>query len=225
MTNLLGLKKLKRYTHLPQLLHMLRSKTITVLAPETWEDQNDTYFLTRYKAARPNIKSLLALCMTDASDTYHHWRVYAGAPSGVQIRFNPPAFESWVDNHPNAKLGRVEYLHVDEFGVSAADVTRLPFLKRIAFRDEDEIRLIVEDFESVRRAFSLPFDLDMIEEIKLSPWLAEPLVETVIKTLADAYSGPKSKWEGIKITRTSLLANPRVMSAGDRYESKLTANS
>ncbi len=211
------LKKLKRYTHLPQLLHMLRSQTITVLAPTTWEDQNDTYFLRRYMALCPDIKSLLALCMTDASDTYHHWRVYAGAPSGVQIRFNPSAFTSWVYAHPHATLDRVDYLHVDEFEGVAPDVTRLPFLKRIVFRDEDEIRLIVEDYETERVASSLPFDLTIIEEIKLSPWLAEALVETVIKTLADAYSGPKSEWERIKVTRSSLLANPTVMSAG-RHE-------
>lgn len=209
----LRLNKLKRYTHLPQLLHMLRTKTITVLSPETWEDENDTYYLARYKDAHPEIKSLLALCMTDASNTYHHWRVYAGAPSGVQIQFNPQAFTSWVRTLPNARLGRVRYLHVDDFRGSATDLVRLPFLKRIAFRDEDEIRLILEDYENEGLlAFSLPFDLTIIEEIKLSPWLAPPLVETVIQTLADSYTGPKSDWERIKIGRTSLLANPKVMS-------------
>lgn len=207
------LKKLKRYTHLPQLLHMLRSHTITVLSPETWEDQNDTYFLARYKDSRPDIKSLLALCMTDASTTYHHWRVYGGAPSGVQIRFNPLALTSWVDTHSNARLERVEYLRVDDFKGVATNPFRLPFLKRMAFRDEDEIRLIVEDYENEGlRASSLPFDLAIIEEIRLSPWLAEPLVETVIQTLADAYSGPNVEWERIKVGRTSLLANPKVMS-------------
>ena len=144
----------------------------------------------------------------------HHWRVYAGAPSGVQIRFNPPAFTSWVDAHPNATLEKVEYLRVDEFEEITSDLTRFPFLKRKAFRDEDEIRLIVEDTETVRMASSLPFDLTIIEEIKLSPWLAEPLVETIVRTLADAYSGQKNEWEQISIRRTSLLANPTVMSAG-----------
>jgi len=207
------LEKLKRYTHLPQLLHMLRSQTITVLSPGTWEDQNDTYFLARYKEKHPAIKSLLALCMTDASSTYHHWRVYAGAPSGVQIQFNPSAFTSWVATLPNARLDRVEYLNVDDFVEIAADPARFPFLKRKAFRDEDEIRLIVEDTENENLPASpLPFDLAIIEEIKLSPWLAEPLVETVKLTLADAYSGPKGDWERIKVDRTSLLANPKIMS-------------
>jgi hypothetical protein len=193
---------------------MLRFRKITILAPETWDDQNDTHFLSRYKDSRPDIKSLLALCMTDASDTYHHWRVYAGSPSGVQIRFKPSAFMSWVDDQPNAKIGRVEYLRVYEFEKATDDLTRLPFLKRKAFRDEDEIRLIVEDTETERLAYLLPFDLTIIKEIKLSPWLAEPLVETVIETLADAYNGPKSEWERIKVKRTSLLKNTKVMSAG-----------
>jgi hypothetical protein len=207
------LKKLKRYTHLPQLLHMLRTRTITLLSPATWEDQNDTYYLARYKDTHPDIKSLLVLCLTDASDTYHHWRVYAGEPSGVQIRFNPQAFTSWVRTLPNALLDRVKYLRVNDFAGSATDLVRLPFLKRMAFRDEDEIRLILEDYKNESlSAFSLPFDLTIIEEIKLSPWLAQPLVETVIQTLADSYTGPKSDWERIKIRRTSLLANSKVMS-------------
>lgn len=208
------IEKLKRYTHLPQLLHILRTRTITALAPETWEDQNDTYYLSLYKDARPDIKSLLALCMTDASNTYHHWRVYAGSPSGVQIKFNPAAFISWMESytHPELRLGRVRYLKVKEFEEAAFESDRFPFLKRKAFRDEDEIRLIVEDYRKEGlKASSLPFDLTIIEEIKLSPWLSEPLVATVIQTLADAYSGPKDEWERIIVRRTSLLANPKVM--------------
>jgi hypothetical protein len=208
-------KKLKRYTHLPQLIHMLRTQTITVMAPETWEDQNDTYYLSLYKNAHPDIRSLLALCMTDASNTYHHWRVYAGSPSGVQIKFNPPAFVSWIDTHTPQKLrlDRVDYLRVKDFERVSADPDRFPFLKRMAFRDEDEIRLIVEDYENEGlKASSLPFDLTIIKEIKLSPWLSEPLFETVVQTLADAYSGAKGEWERIKVRRTSLLSNPKVMS-------------
>jgi len=216
----LQLKKLKRYTHLPQLLHMLRSRTITVLDPSsTWEDKNDTYFLAKYKAAHQEIKSLLALCMTDASSTYHHWRVYAGAPSGVQIRFNPSAFRSWVDTHRNARLERVEYLRVDEFETCSRDLSRFPFLKRKAFRDEDEIRLIVEDTETTYKTCSLPFDLTIIEEIRLSPWLAEPLVDTIRATLADAYAGCKSDWERIRVERTSLLENQRVIGAAGQAAS------
>ena len=136
-------------------------------------------------------------------------------PPGVQIRFNPLAFTSWVHTLPMRDFERVEYLHVDDFAGAASDLARLPFLKRMAFHDEDEIRLIVEDFENEGLLASpLRFDLTLIDEIKLSPWLAEPLVETVKQTLADAYSGPKNGWERIKVGRTSLLANPTVMSAG-----------
>lgn len=115
---------------------------------------------------------------------------------------------------PNAKLRKIRYLHVDEFEETSVRLSRFPFLKRIGFRDEDEVRLILEDTEIVRNVASLPFDLNIIEEIKLSPWLAKPLVDTVIETLADAYSGPKSEWERIKISHSSLLENRRVIGAG-----------
>jgi hypothetical protein len=62
-----------------------------------------------------------------------HWRVYAGAPFGVQIRFNPQAFTLWVGTHQNARLDRVEYLRVDEFEAGGSDLRRFPFLKREAF--------------------------------------------------------------------------------------------
>lgn len=193
---------------------MLRTQTISVLAPETWEDQNDTYLLSLYKKARPEIKSLLVLCMTDASSTYHHWRVYAGSPSGVQIQFNPQAFQAWVDTqpHPNMRFEKVDYPPVKRFESGRFSTDKFPFLKRRAFRDEDEYRLIVEDYKTEGlRVYTLPFDLTIIEEIKLSPWLPESLVETVKQTLAEAYSGPEGGWERIKVRRTSLLANPKVM--------------
>lgn len=38
-----------RYTSLPVLLHMLQSRQITLLSPETWEDRNDAYYLDQYR--------------------------------------------------------------------------------------------------------------------------------------------------------------------------------
>ena len=78
-------------------------------------------------------------------------------------------------------MERIKYVRVDDFAESATDLGRFPFLKRMAFRDEDEIRLILEDYKNENlSAFSLPFDLTIIEEIKLSPWLAQPLVKPFV---------------------------------------------
>jgi hypothetical protein len=75
------IKKLKRYTHLPALLHLLQTRTLTALNPATWPDQNDTTYLRRYKAARPHVKGLFVLCMTEAADR---------STTGTSMRVVPP---------------------------------------------------------------------------------------------------------------------------------------
>jgi len=208
------IRKLKRYTHFPQLLHMLSTATITALSPTLWEDKNDLHYLERYKAARPDVKTLLALCMTDAADTYHQWNVFANGPSGVKIEFKPKRFQSWAAQIPGSRLKRVEYLRIEEFESAAHDTICLPFLKRMAFRDEDEIRLVIEDTEKTETARSFPFDLSIIKKISLSPWLPIPLEDTVINTLRAIYKGSDEQWNAMTVRRTSLLANEKVMSAG-----------
>jgi hypothetical protein len=48
--------------------------------------QNDSYFLRLYREQQ-RLKSVLALCFTEATETYHHWRVFAPGPSGVCVAF------------------------------------------------------------------------------------------------------------------------------------------
>ncbi len=132
-----------------QLLHLLITRKLTTLSPSTWQDQNDTTYLTRYIEAR-QIKGLYVLCMTEAADTFHHWNVYANGPSGVKLEFDPGRFNDWLLNVSKANfcLERVQYKKLEEIEEAARETKMLPFLKRKAFRDENEIRLLIEDTES-----------------------------------------------------------------------------
>jgi len=80
---------LRRYTNLAATVHLLRNRCLTLLNPESWDDRNDAYFLAQYKE-RTNASSVLALCFAEASETYHHWRVFSSGGDGVCIEFDRP---------------------------------------------------------------------------------------------------------------------------------------
>ncbi len=130
---------MKRYTELPFLFHMLRTRQLTLLSTGSWDDRNDARFIEMYKE-RKSLKAVLALCLTRASATYHHWKVFAGTSSGVRIEFHESAFLSWADSIKGLTYGPVQYLKLDASRRLADE--ELPFVKRHAFRDEDEFRLM-----------------------------------------------------------------------------------
>jgi len=75
---------IRRYTDIPALVYLLKNKTITFLDPGTWDDKNDSYYLTVYKKKK-KLSCVLVLCFSEAQDTYHHWKVFAGNKSGICI--------------------------------------------------------------------------------------------------------------------------------------------
>jgi hypothetical protein len=62
----------RRYTDLASALHILHNSCLTLLSPETWDDRNDSYFVSEYKQLK-GVKTLLAICIADREETYHHW--------------------------------------------------------------------------------------------------------------------------------------------------------
>jgi hypothetical protein len=79
-----------RYTNLAATLHMLRTRNITLLNPATWDDTNDSYFMSEYKRLK-NAKSVLALCFAESEESYHHWRIFSAGGDGVRIEFDKTA--------------------------------------------------------------------------------------------------------------------------------------
>jgi hypothetical protein len=81
-----GKVHLRRYTDIPALVYLLREQQVTLLDPQSWDDENDSHFLGLYQKKK-NLETVLALCFSQASETYHQWRVFAHGPSGVCICF------------------------------------------------------------------------------------------------------------------------------------------
>jgi len=67
-------------------MYLLHKRKITLLDPASWDNKNDSHYLTQYKEKR-KLKSVLALCLMQSDERYHHWSVFAPGPSGVCVRF------------------------------------------------------------------------------------------------------------------------------------------
>lgn len=191
---------LHRYTDLAALLDILSQKRLVLLDPGHWSDKNDVHFMAIYKQKR-RLGTLLALCFTSKFETYHHWSVFAPGNSGVCIRFKRHVLERHLGAVPGVRFGDVQYKELQAFDCAQVSLEDIPFLKRFPYRDEKEFRAIftAEDSQAVK---AVPFDLDAIDRIVLSPWLPAPLVAT-IKTVIRSIDG----CQDLKVYQTTLLSN------------------
>ncbi|WP_394781924.1 hypothetical protein [Undibacterium sp.] len=108
---------LRRYTDLPALLYLLKEKKITLLDPASWDDSNDSHYLSRYKEKK-GLSSVLAVCFSQADETYHHWRVFSGSASGICIRFKREPLLRALHKQQGVMLGEVNYMTLAEPGSS-----------------------------------------------------------------------------------------------------------
>jgi hypothetical protein len=200
---------LRRYTELPALIHLLKNEQITLLDPQTWDDRNDSYYLSLYKQ-RKGLKTVLALCFTTISETYHHWRVFAGGSAGVCIRFDRSSLREALRAEEGIRTGVVRYLTLRELKNLKPTVHQLPFLKRAAFGPEREYRAIFESRTKVYPALDIALPLSAIRRVTLSPWL-HPSLAKVVKETIKSIPGCKS----IEVVRSTLIGNAEWKNHGD----------
>lgn len=193
---------LKRYTNIPSLLHILNTKTITLLDPNNWDDTNDAYSLKIFKE-KMKLKTLLAICFTESAETYHHWHVFAGGPSGVCINFNRDKLLECFDGR-KFEYGPVDYKTLDELRKARPLTDKLPFIKRAGYVDECEYRIIYKDRTTTEKALDVDIPIDCIERITLSPWMHSSLKESLTKTIT-SIDGCKRRKN--YIFRSSLRGN------------------
>jgi hypothetical protein len=199
---------LRRYTDIPALAYLLSERKITLLDPQSWDDKNDSHYLSVYKTKK-NLKSILALCFTQADETYHHWRVFAGNPSGVCILFKRTELIKILKQQKGIKGGAVKYLTLQEIRVKKPETDQLPFIKRYAFRDENEFRLIYESSTEELSTLDVNIPLSCIERISISPWVHKCLSDPLKKMLKSIDHCSK-----LKVIRSTLVSNEEWKSIG-----------
>ena len=155
---------LRRYTDIPALVSLLTERKITLLDPASWDDKNDSRFLALYQE-KEKLQSLLALCFTQADETYHHWRVFANGTAGVCIRFDRDVLLRAIRKQDGLRTGTVRYLTMTEIRDEKLELEDLPFRKRYAFQDENEFRLIYESCDEKIDHLDIPIPLSSITRI------------------------------------------------------------
>ncbi len=194
-------KSYRRYTDLPSLIQILTNKKLRLLDPSLWDDKNDSFYLSAYKEKKV-LESVLALCFTKESETYHHWRVFSSGSSGVCINFNAIKLEDAFSRINNLQFKSVEYLTLQEQKSKPPSIAELPFIKRIPYKHENEYRALWESKNVKQSFYDVPIELSSITRITLSPWMHSSLKDNVVsllKTIQDCKS--------IKIYRSTLTDN------------------
>lgn len=197
---------LRRYSDLPSLLHLLLRKKLTLLSPKLWDDKNDSHYIEAYKQGK-RLESALVLCFTEASETYHHWRVFSNGSSGICVEFDKSKLLLVLEGlapieQRKVTAKRVQYKKIKELRESPPELTEFPFLKRYPFRDEKEFRIIFEDKKNALETKELDIELSSIRRLILNPWMPKSLFGT-LKELIRRIDG----CEKLVITRTTLVDN------------------
>ncbi|QGW66677.1 DUF2971 domain-containing protein [Lysobacter soli] len=197
-----------RYTDLPSLIHILKNRQLTLLDPMTWDDKNDSSFVTLYRE-KSKLASVLALCFTRSQETYHHWRIFAPTSSGVRITLNEQSLRNSIDGIDGLQLMEVEYVKLEDIRSTKLPRHRLPFIKRYPYRAESEVRLLWESETEEMLSYALPIELNAIRQVTLSPWLHPALVESV-KSSLKAIDGCSK----LTVHRTTLISNDEWLKHG-----------
>jgi hypothetical protein len=200
---------LRRYTELPALIYLLTRRKLTLLDPTSWDDQNDSYYLNLYRQRR-RLKAVLAVCFTQSSESYHHWRVFAHGPAGVCIQFKRSELIDAVKGEPGLRCRQVKYVTLEDLGSKSLAVRDLPFRKRWAFEHEREYRMIYESETQGISSLELDIPLSCIERVSLSPW-SPASFKPVIAERLQSIKG----CSGLKVGRSTLIGNDKWKRYGD----------
>ncbi|UNK37738.1 hypothetical protein MNR02_14910 [Shinella sp. H4-D48] len=192
----------RRYTNLAAAIHMLRSNEITLLTPEKWDDGNDRHFMQVYQD-NLKLKTLLAVCLAADSDTYGHWRVFSPNVDGVCIVLQKDLLLKAFRDVLGIRHQKVEYLEIARLK-NPPKTMSLPFLKRYPYKPEGEYRVIYESKTEEVKAKSFALPAGCIKDVILSPWMPEPLVNSVIDTLRSIEG-----CAGLSMYQSTLIKNRR----------------
>jgi hypothetical protein len=197
----MGNDSIKRYTDIPFILQTLHEKKLALLNPKSWDDKNDAHYMLRYKQKK-QLKGVFALCLTEANQTYHHWKVFTHGASGACIHFRADQFQNWVNETTGLTGKNVEYKTIRELTQTPPTTEKLPFLKRYAYQDEAEYRLLHESSTTASGPVAFSFPCDMVERIVLNPWLPS----TTVKSIKELIQSIKC-WESLSVIRATIVRN------------------
>jgi hypothetical protein len=176
---------ISRYVDLPELFDLVKNSRLVLRDPLSWEDKNDYFLIRQYlnekNQANDVVKNIFALCFTSEHNAYHFWKMYSTKTAGVCIRFSTEKILELIKNDRDAELFRLEhvkYKAMSDVRNEHIPIKEYPFIKRIAFQSEREVRLIFESHHEIPSRH-LSISSDCIKEILLSPSMPEDYVSVI----------------------------------------------
>jgi Protein of unknown function (DUF2971) len=210
--------RLFRYTNFMSLMDILVHRRLTLLNPKLWDDHNDAWSLEWYRRAK-SFKSVLALCFSECSQTYQHWKVFSPGEAGVCIEFDKESLVRQIRKQKGLVCRSVAYYKQreleDRIARDTLDVDDLPFVKGSRFSNEKEFRVIFGDKSKELETKSIEVELGCINRVTLGPWLPQPLRETVKATIRDIYDSG-----GLKVVSSTLTDSKKWKSQIERIARK-----
>jgi hypothetical protein len=197
-------KVLHRYMDFPELLHSLQNNEIVLKNPLYWDDKND-YFTIRQFVEKLSLKNLFVSCFTTYCDSYHFWKIYAPNPTGICVTYSTSKIHEAIQNDiqkDDFKFEKVEYETYRNLSRREVPIEEYPFIKRVAFKAENEYRLI---FSSRNGAEHKSLKIDgAILGIVISPSFRN----TFIKEYKELISS-KTSLSSTKIKESKILNSNR----------------
>lgn len=211
-------KLLYKYMPLENALKSLNEKYMWFANPSTWKDPFEKRFLeAKYirkgKEVNFNWKGkVFCTCLTQTQTSEAYWNVYKKDSIGIEFRiYREKLLEELYKYDDNFKIfiGRAEYLKTSDIEKDLRDIpfdpplassekintdkcaSRLFLLKRIAFKYEDEIRIIVVKRNPTKESgIKMCYECentDLIHQIVLDPNLEENTSNMLKKVFVDEY--------------------------------------
>lgn len=194
---------LHKYMPLEYAIKTLNEKKLWFANPTSWKDPFERRFIeAKYKSRRGRLSSfawkdrVFCICMTQTITSEAYWNTYSYQQIGIEFRVNKQQLYDElqkVRGQYDIYIGKVEYMKTSD--IKKNPINSIPFckpipkvnslewkarlllLKRIAYKYEDEIRIIlVKKNKTKEQGIDLAYqckNTDLIETIVLDPSLAD----------------------------------------------------
>jgi hypothetical protein len=171
--------RLWKYTNMPAAIHMLQTKSISLLNPTNWDDKNDVYFMEEYKRIK-TAKTLLASCFAEKGQQFQHWSAFSKGQDGLCIEFDRSLLLSTFNGDNRISSGSMHYRSIKKLkSMRTIPANLLPFLKRSVYSAEHEFRVIYLDEHEDVPIKIYPIEINWIIRITLSPWMPPTFKESI----------------------------------------------
>ncbi len=212
---------LYKYMPLEMALATVNDKYIWFNNPCLWNDPfekrfiNATYILDKKEIDFPLKDRIFCTCMTQTTTSEAHWKAYSGNDLGISFKYKRSKLLEILNQHTSdyeIYIGKVDYLRTKDIKKKISEIEgikdivplslynrelqiKLVLLKRIAFKYENEIRIIIiKKYKTEQKGIKLVFKNnanELIDRITLDPSVGVHTEKMLKELFKETYHIPK----------------------------------